>query len=291
VPDRRHHRGAAVRDSPAQRLVGEREQVFDAAATAGQHDHLDLRVPVQRGERVDELRHGQRTLGGGVLDPEPHRGPARGRVGHDVVLGGRGPSGDQADAAGQERKPPLARRVEQALGRQQLAQPLDAGQQLADPDRADVVHPQAQRAAAQEERRLAVHDHPIALGHRRAAVADQPDRRRELQGHVGGRVAQDQESGAGAGPGGDLRELALHPDRSEPVHPLGDLAGHRADRPRLLERVRGAQSSVTVVIRLVSMVTNGGRLSCAVSQASSARRSGSLSLRSRARSCGIVISR
>ncbi len=143
VPDRRDHRGAAGGDGAAQRLVGERQQVLDAAAAAGQHDHVDRRVAVERAERVDDLRHGQRALDGGVLDPEPHRRPAGRRVRHDVVLGGRRPAGDQPDAVGQERQPPLAGGVEQALGGQQLAQPLDAGQQLADADRADLVDAQA----------------------------------------------------------------------------------------------------------------------------------------------------
>ena len=65
-----------------------------------------------------------------------------------------------------------------------------------------------------------------------AAVADQPDRGGELQRHVGGGVAQDEERGARARPRGDLRELALHPHGPEPVHPRGDLAGDGADGPR-----------------------------------------------------------
>ena len=80
VPDRRDHRRAARRDRPAQRLVGERQQVLDAAAAAGEHDHVDVRVAVERAQRVDDLRHGQRALHGGVLDPEPHGGPAGLRV-------------------------------------------------------------------------------------------------------------------------------------------------------------------------------------------------------------------
>ena len=198
------------------------------------------------------------------------------------------------DAAGQERQAALAGGVEEPLGGQQRAQPLDAGQQLADPDRADRVDAQAQRAAAEEERRLAVHHHPVALGDRRAAVADQPDRGGELQRHVGGGVAQDEERGARARPRGDLRELALDPDRARAGPPTRRSCGRRCGRARATPRssaralLTATHPSVTAAIRLLSMVTYGGRSPCACSQASSARRSSTPRWRSLPRSWGMV---
>ena len=137
-----HHRRGAGRDRPAQRLVGERQQVLDAAAAAGEHDDVHLRVAVQLAQRLDDLRHRVGALHGGVADREPHRRPPlRGHRGH-VVFGGAGPPGDQADGRRQERQRPFEPRVEQPLGLEQTAQPFDAGQQLAHADGANLAEPQ-----------------------------------------------------------------------------------------------------------------------------------------------------
>ena len=60
-----------------------------------------------------------RALRRGVDGAEPHGGPARRRDGEHVVLGGARPRRDQADAAREPRRTPLARRVEEPLGGQQ----------------------------------------------------------------------------------------------------------------------------------------------------------------------------
>ena len=214
------------------------------------------------------------------------------------------------DAAGQERETALAGGVEEPLRGQQRAQALDAGQQLADPDRADRVDAQAQRAPPEEERRLAVHHHPVALGDGRTAVADQPDRGGELQRHVGGGVAQDEERGARARPRGDLRELALHPHGARAGPPTRRSCARRCGRATARRRSSAparslaalgrqrpdgavlncslAHPSLTAAIRLLSMVTYGGRSPCACSQASSARRSSTPRWRSLPRSWGMV---
>ena len=125
-----------------------------------------------------------------VLDPESDAGPSSGGVVDHVALGRRVASDDQADQAGQERQRSLAGRVEQALGRQQLAALLDPGQQLADADRADLLRLQRQRAARHVVLELRLDDDPRALGDRgRHRVEDRP-RARDLHRHLGERVAQ-----------------------------------------------------------------------------------------------------
>jgi len=134
--------GGARRDRAAQRLVGERQQVLDAAATAGDDDHVDGGVAIQLAQCLDDLWNGIWALHDGVAHLEPGRGPAPAGDGHHVTLCGRGAAGDQPNDAGQERDRPLEPRIEQPFGVQQLAQPFDAGQQLADADRANLADPQ-----------------------------------------------------------------------------------------------------------------------------------------------------
>ena len=103
-----------------------------------------------------------------LITRNSHGRPAALGVGEHVALGGAGPPGDQPDPAGQERQPPLAARVEQPLGGEQLLQLLEPGQQLAEADLADLVGAQGQRAPGGVELGLGVHHDPGALGQRRA---------------------------------------------------------------------------------------------------------------------------
>ena len=179
---------------------------------------------------------GGEPLDGAVVDDEAHRRPAAAGGDQDVALGGALPAGDQPDHCGRERQRPLAGRVEQALGGEQPADPLDAGEQLAQPDRADLGGAQRERAAGDVVVRPGADDDPRALGELEPGpvgdVAGAGDRDRE----VGGRVAQGEEDGRRAAAPGQLGDLPLHPDLAEPADPLGDLAGDRAHRPRRLGR-------------------------------------------------------
>ena len=55
VADRRDHRRADRVDRADQALVGERQQVLDRAAAAGDHDHVDARVAVEPLDGLDHL--------------------------------------------------------------------------------------------------------------------------------------------------------------------------------------------------------------------------------------------
>ena len=99
---------------------------------------------VELAQRVDDLRHRVRSLHHGIADRESHGRPASRGDRHDIALGGGGSAGDEPDGVGQEGKWPLEPRVEQAFGVQQLAQPLDTRQQLAETDSANLADPQAE---------------------------------------------------------------------------------------------------------------------------------------------------
>ena len=80
--------------------------------------------------------------------------------------------GDQPDPAGQERQRPLQLAGEQPLGGQQLAAPLEPGQQLAEADHPDLADRQRERAAVGVVGRLGQHHHAGALDQRRREAVD-----------------------------------------------------------------------------------------------------------------------
>ena len=55
VADRGHDRHAARCHRADDAFVAERQEVLEAAAAAGEHDHLDVVVVTQRLQRVDDL--------------------------------------------------------------------------------------------------------------------------------------------------------------------------------------------------------------------------------------------
>ena len=240
VADRADHRRAARGHRPQQRLVGERQQVLDAAAAAGDDDDLDVLGGVEVGQQRQDARYRRRTLHGGVADLEAHRRPAGGGHGHHVALRGTGPARDQADRLRQERQWLLESRIEQSLGGEQLPQPFDAGEQFADPDGPDVGDPQRQRGPAGVERGTPQHHYATALGQRHRRPVKQVRIARDLHGHVSGRITQRDERDPAAGSPADLGDLALDPDLPQLVHPVGDLGVDRPDRPRIVRCVGGA---------------------------------------------------
>ena len=213
-----------------QRLVGERQQVLDRAAAAGDDDDVDLGVALQPGERLHHLGGGALALHGGVGDLEGDVRPAAPGVVEHVALGGRLRRGDQPDAVGQERQRPLQLAGEQPLGREQLPAPLEPGQQLAEADHPDLADRERERAAVGVVGRLGQHHHAGALDQRRRQAVDDAARDGERHRDVGDGVAQRHEDGLEPGPAADLRDLALDPDGAEPVDVLRDQVGDLTHR-------------------------------------------------------------
>ncbi|CAM5305919.1 hypothetical protein SBADM41S_09680 [Streptomyces badius] len=144
MADRGDHRRTAGGHGPDQLLVGERQQILDAAAAPGHHDHVDL---VQRVQLLDRLHHlGDRVhpLHGGVADLEAHGGPAAAGVLQDVPLGGGGPPADEPDELREEGERLLPVEREETLGGERLLELLQPHEQLTDADRPYVGGPQRQ---------------------------------------------------------------------------------------------------------------------------------------------------
>ena len=62
MSDGGNHRGAAGRNRPHQALVGERQQVLQGPAAAGDDDDVDLRVLVEILKGLHHRRGGARPL-------------------------------------------------------------------------------------------------------------------------------------------------------------------------------------------------------------------------------------
>ena len=191
------------------------------------------------------------------------------RVVQHVPLGRRRPPGDQPDALRQERQPAFAVAARTGLRRRAAGAAARSGPAAR---RCRPCGSRARRLSVPRPRKYAGRAWTTTLAPSRSggsSARSRLDRAGHRHRHVRGRVAQGQERGAGARPGGDLGDLALHPDLTEPVDPLGDLAGDRADRPGLLRG--GSWSAVSLTgerswptgaacpVRRASMAMNGGR--------------------------------
>ena len=168
-------------DGADQRLVGERQQVLDRAAAAGDDDDVDLGMALQAAERLHHLGGRALALHGGVGDLEGDIGPAAPGVVEHVALGGGLRRGDQPDPVGEERQRPLQLAGEQPLGREQLPAPLEPGQQLAEADHPDLADREGERAAVGVVGRLGLDHHARPLDQRRRQAVD-PVRRGTVSG-------------------------------------------------------------------------------------------------------------
>ena len=232
VADRGHHRRTEPEHRPDEGLVGERQQVLDRPAAAGHHDHVDAWVALEPVERLHHLARCAGALHGGVRHLEGDAGPAPSGVVEDVALRGAVGRGDQAHAGGQEGQRALALGGEEALGGQQLAAALEAGEQLAEADHPDLTGVEGEGAAVGVVGRLGMDHDPRALDHGRVEAVEEAARAGDRDGDVGDRVAQRHEDRAHARPAGDLRDLPLDPHRAEPVDPPVDRRGDLAHRRR-----------------------------------------------------------
>ena len=224
MADRGHDRGEGGGDGAHQRLVGEGQEVFERAATARDHDDVDL----GHGVELQECgAHGPRGLGALHRD-RAHleldgRPPATGVL-DDVVLGRAGSAADQADSTRQERQAPLAAVVEEPLLGKQPPAGLEKRKELAEPHGADLDGLEPHLTASLPPLDAGVHDHARALGERGSDGVDDAAGRSDLQRDLRRGVAQHQEAEALAGADGDLGHLPLDPHAAEAADPVADAA-------------------------------------------------------------------
>ena len=236
VADGAHDRRAGRRHGPDEGLVAERQQVLDPASAAGDDDDVDLGVRVELGECRRHLGDGGGALHGDLADLEARGRPAAAGVLDDVALGRAGPPAHQTHPTGEEGQRALAVAVEQALLGEVALEVLQAGEQLAHADRADLPGVEHQRPALGPERRLGLQHDPGALAQRARHGVERVDLDRHRQAHVDVGVAQGEVGRAGARAPVELHDLALDPQRRHLLDVLADLHRQQPNRPRLLGR-------------------------------------------------------
>ena len=132
VPDGRDDGDRAVGDGSDDALVAEGEEVLEAAAAAGEDDHVDVRVLAERADRGHDLGRRARALHVGLRDEDRCRREARPDRRDDVALRRRVVPGHDADPARQERQRALALVGEETLGREGRLQLLERGEMRAE---------------------------------------------------------------------------------------------------------------------------------------------------------------
>ena len=115
MPDRGDDRHRAIGDRAHEALVAERQQVFEAATAAGEHDHVDPWRVAQRSQRADDLECRPRALHVRLGDEYVGGWETGLDRGQDVALRRRVVARDEPDSAGQEREAALAVGREQSL--------------------------------------------------------------------------------------------------------------------------------------------------------------------------------
>jgi hypothetical protein len=125
VSDGRDHGDRALGDRADDALVAEGEKILEAAAAAGQDDHVDVWVLAESADRCHDLGGCARALHVSLGDEDRggrEAGPDRR---HDVALRGCVVAGHDPDASWQQWQWALAGVGEEALGGEGRLQPLE----------------------------------------------------------------------------------------------------------------------------------------------------------------------
>src|SRR4030095_4710959 len=126
------------------------EQVLEAAAPAGQHDHVD---PARRADLAQSLDHrgrGERPLDERLGDEDPRRWEPRRDRGEHVAFGGRVASGPEPDPAWEAGQGTLAGRGEQPFVGELALEPLERGEMVTQPEPLDRQRPEPEVATRLE---------------------------------------------------------------------------------------------------------------------------------------------
>ena len=223
--DDRHRAGG---DRPHEPLVGEREQILEAAAAAG--DDHDTSTPRAQSSSIAAAIDGcgARALDVGLGDEDVRRREARRDRGQHVALGRGVVAGHEPDQPRDPRQRPLALGGEEALGRELLLQPLERREVGAEPEALDRERAQVEVAALLVELRPAVDVHALAVGEVEPQRVELAARHLDRQAGAALRVLEREEDGRPALLPAQLGHLALDPDGRQPLEPRGDPLVERA---------------------------------------------------------------
>ena len=230
MSDRGDHGDRALGDRSDEALVAEGEQILEAAAAAGQDDHVDVLVFAEGADRGHDLGGRARALNVGLRDEDRGRWEAGPDRRHDVALRSRVVAGHDADAPRQQWQRALAGVGEEALGGKGRLQPLERGEVGADAETLDRQRAELELAALLVQLRPAEHVHALAVREVEPQRVEPSARHRDPHAGTVGRILEREEDRCPPFVPAELGHLALDPDRGEARQPLPDPAIERGDR-------------------------------------------------------------
>ena len=230
VPHGRDDRNRACRHRAHHGLGAEGEEVLEAAAAAGEHDDVDLRVRCEPAQRGDDRLRRAAALHARLADDDLRRGEAPADRRHEIAARGR-------VGAGQRRRPRAAPAAASACARPRRAPRPRAARFSSSsatrwpptPTRSTVVARSPSSPLQLVQLRAAGDLHPLALLEPELEPVERPARDRDLQRRAGLRVLEREEDGRPGGVPPELRDLALDPDRGQLPERARDPAVERGD--------------------------------------------------------------
>ena len=214
VPDGTHRGDGAGRESPRDDLLVEGPQIFQAAATARDDEHVDRRSRAAPRDPSRDLLRGAVSLHPRGDDEDRQIGKTAVQHAQKIVDGGAGGARDHRDAPGEERQGPLARGIEEPLGLEARLELLERDLQRARPERLEGIADELVLAL-----RL-VEGHPSPDEHREAVLhgeAEPPGLAREQHGADARVGVLEREVEVAAGRPAEVGDLAAHVQRREPA--------------------------------------------------------------------------
>ena len=222
-------RDGARRDRADKALVGERQQVLEAAAAAREDDDVDAACAEVR-DRSCDRRRCTRSLYVRLGDEHVRRWEARRDRRQDVALCGSVVAGDKPDQRGYARQRPLATRSEEALRRELVLQSLQRREMRADAEAFDRQRPEMEVAALLVQLRPAVDVHTLAVDEIETQGVELPARDLRVETGVALRVLEREEDSRPPLLPPKLRHLALDPQRRQLLQVRRDALVERAHR-------------------------------------------------------------
>ena len=159
------------------------------------------------------------------------RGGKAGSHGRDEVpLRGGFVSRQESDPTGKERQRTLALGREESLGRKLSLQPLEPSQDVAEPQRLDRQRTKLEGGAGCIELGSAEDVYPVTVGELESERVEASARHRDREAGAVCRILQGEEDALPTLLAAKLRDLALDPERRQPLEPRGDSPIERRDR-------------------------------------------------------------
>ncbi len=233
VPDRRDDRDTRRGDGAHDRLVAEREKILEAAATAREHDDVDVRVARELRQCRDDRARSALSLNARLADDDLRRREASADRRHEIASCCGVGSRQDPDRPWDAREPSLPVGREQPFGRELALELLEREEVSAEPEALDRRRPQTELCLLLVDLGAPRDVDGLALRELEREPVEGPPGDRHVERRARLRILQRQEDVRPRVVAPELGDLSLHPQRGQPpeVHP--DPPVERRDREDL----------------------------------------------------------